>query len=86
MDKFFLGQVKQTNGNLEKGIVIKNSLDEAKQGYHAYLGAYAYGNDKDKSDGHIKTDYVMVQITDGKGLTLQSEAWELQSAPQPESE
>lgn len=87
MDKFFLSQVKQTKGVISKGIVVKDTLDDAKQGYHSYLGAYAYGNDKEK--GEIITDYVMVSIANGAGVTLQSEAWELQVAPvppEPESE
>lgn len=63
MDKYYLVQVKRTNGTIEKGVVVKDTLDAAKQSFHAYLGAYAYGNNKD-------TDYVMVEILDGKGLGL----------------
>lgn len=69
MDKFFLVQVKRTNGLIEKGVVVKNTLDEAQQSYHAYLGAYAYGKD-------ANTDYVLVQILDSKGLGLKGETWE----------
>ena len=72
MDKFYLIQVKRTNGTLEKGVVIKDTLDAAKQSYHAYLGAYAYGNNKD-------TDYVMVYIMNGAGLGLQGEVWEAEA-------
>lgn len=68
MDKFYLVQVKRTNGTIEKGVVVKDTLDAAKQSYHAYLGAYAYGNNKD-------TDYVMVEILDGKGFGIQGEFW-----------
>ena len=85
MDKYFLIQIKRTNGEIEKGVVVKDTLDAAKQSYHAYLGAYAFGNDKDK-DGNIKTDYVMVQILDGKGLGLKGEFWEQIVAPTPEPE
>ena len=85
MDKYFLIQIKRTNGEIEKGVVVKDTLDAAKQSYHAYLGAYAFGNDKDK-DGNIKTDYVMVQILDGKGLGLKGEFWEKIVAPTPEPE
>ena len=84
MDKFFLVQIKRTNGAVEKGVVVKDDLDAAKQSYHAYLGAYAFGNDKDK-DGNIKTDYVMVQILDSKGLGLKGEYWEKATAPEPET-
>lgn len=69
MDKFFLVQIKRTNGLIEKGVVVKNTLDEAQQSYHAYLGAYAYGKD-------ANTDYVLVQILDSKGLGLKGETWE----------
>lgn len=85
MDKYFLIQIKRTNGVIEKGVVVKDTLDAAKQSYHAYLGAYAFGNDKDK-DGNIRTDYVMVQILDGKGLGLKGEFWEQILAPAPEPE
>ena len=85
MDKYFLIQIKRTKGVIEKGVVVKDTLDAAKQSYHAYLGAYAFGNDKDK-DGNIRTDYVMVQILDGKGLGLKGEFWEKIVAPAPEPE
>lgn len=79
MDKFFLVQVKKTNGTIEKGVVVKDTFDAAKQSYHAYLGAYAFGNNKD-------TDYVMVEILDGKGVGLKGEYWEKVVAPEPEEE
>lgn len=79
MDKYFLVQIKRTKGTIEKGIVVKDTLDSAKQSYNAYLGAYAFGNNKD-------TDYVMVQILDGKGLGLKGEFWEKIVAPEPEEE
>ena len=66
MDKFYLVQVKQTNGTIEKGVVVKDTLNDAKQSYHAYLGAYGYGRD-------AKTDYVMVAILNAVGLMLYSE-------------
>ena len=69
MDKFFLVQVKRTNGTIEKGVVVKDSFDDAQQSYHAYLGAYAFGKD-------ANTDYVLVQILDSKGLGLKGDVWE----------
>ena len=57
---FFLHQIKRTNGTIEKGIVVKDSLEAAKQSYHAYLGAYAYGN-------NANTDYVFCMITHSSG-------------------
>ena len=79
MDKFFLIQIKRTKGVIDKGVVVKDDLDAAKQSYHAYLGAYAFGNNAD-------TDYVLVQILDGKGLGLKGEYWEKVTAPAPEQE
>jgi len=69
MDKFFLVQIKRTNGTIEKGVVVKDTLEEVSQSYHAYLGAYAFGKD-------ANTDYVMVEILDSKGLGLKGEYWE----------
>lgn len=79
MDKYFLVQIKRTKGVIEKGVVVKDDLDAAKQSCHAYLGAYAFGNNAD-------TDYVLVQILDGKGLGLKGEYWEKATAPEPEQE
>lgn len=61
--KFFLTQIKRTNGNYEKGVVVKDTLDAAKQSYHAYLGAYAYGHDG-------ATDYVQCSISDINGAVV----------------
>lgn len=41
MNTFFLHQIKRTNGTFDKGIVIKDTFDAAKQGY---LDAYTYPN------------------------------------------
>lgn len=67
-NKFFLHQIKRTDNTFDKGIVVKDSYDGAKQGYHAYLGAYAYGNNPN-------TDFVSVEITDMTGARLMSETW-----------
>ena len=76
MDKCFLVQIKRTNGTIEKGVVVKDSLDAARQSYHAYLGAYAYGHD-------AKTDYVMVEVIDSACNRMDWCVWE---APQVEPE
>ena len=70
MDKYFLHQIKHNTGDdkWDKGIVVKDSLDEAKQGYHAYLGAYAYGNS-------ANTDYVQTEVTDILGNRVLFETW-----------
>lgn len=76
MDKFFLVQVKRTNGTIEKGVVVKDTYDDACQSYHAYLGAYAFGKD-------ANTDYVLVHILDSKGLGLKGEVWEKTEKTEP---
>ena len=63
MDKFFLVQIKRTNGNIEKGVVVKDSYNAALQSYFAYLGAYGYEHDPN-------TDYVQVAILNTAGLQL----------------
>ena len=68
MEKFFMHQIKRTGNVFDKGIVVKDSYDAAKQSYHAYLGAYAYGNNPD-------TDFVQVEITDATGARLMAETW-----------
>ena len=40
-EKFFMMQVKHTNGVYEKGVVVKDSLDAALQSFHAYFGVVA---------------------------------------------
>lgn len=67
---FFMHRVKCTNGTYDKGIEVKETLDDAKQSYHAYLGAYAYGHD-------TNTSFVSVAITDdGKNFNvLECENW-----------
>lgn len=67
-NKFFLHQIKRTNGTIDKGIVVKDTFEAAQQSYHAYLGAYAYGQ-------NIDTDYVSCEITDIYGTQLINETW-----------
>ena len=73
-NKFFLHEVKRTNGTFSKGIVIADTYDAAKQGYHAYLGAYAYGHESG-------TDFVQAMITDMSGATLLQESWKAPETP-----
>lgn len=77
-NKFFLHQIKRTSGVIDKGIVVKDTFEGAKQSYHAYLGAYAYGN-------NASTDFVSCMITDMSGTVLLpfAETWQ---APEPEPE
>ena len=55
MDNYFLVQIKRTNGTIEKGVVVKETIDAARQSYHAYLGAYAFGN-------NAQTDYAFPSL------------------------
>ena len=75
-NKFFLHQIKRTSGTFSKGIVINDTFDQAKQSYHAYLGAYAYGHE-------ANTDFVSCMITDMWGGIVNNltETW---TAPEPE--
>ena len=66
---FFLHQIKHTNGTYDKGIVVKETYEAAKQSYHAYLGAYAYGQNP-------QTDFVSVMISDDSGAVLMCETWQ----------
>lgn len=65
-EKYFLTQIKRTNGTYEKGVVVKDTLDGAKQSYHAYFGAYGYGHD-------ANTDYVACYIHGMHGETYNAE-------------
>ena len=71
-EAYFLHQIKRTNGAYDKGIVVKTggttaeNFAAAKQGYHAYLGAYGYGHD-------ANTDYVACYITNMDGAVVLSE-------------
>jgi len=90
---FFLHRIRHSwNGSTwvwDKGIEVKDSASEdnyeaAKQAYHAYLGAYAYGHDKDAESGDLKTDYVDCEITDLGGRRLMWEVWDKLTRPESE--
>ena len=79
-NKFFLHQIKHTNGVYDKGIVVKDTFEAAKQSYHAYLGAYAYGQSPE-------TDFVSCMITDQQsGMVLMQETWIGKQEPENETE
>ena len=74
-NQFYLHEIRGHGDVIDnKGIVVAETYDAAKQGYHAYLGAYAYGHDEN-------TDFVSAMITDKTGAVLMAETW---NAPQPE--
>lgn len=77
MEKFFMHRIKHnaTTDAWDKGIEVKDTLDGARQSYHAYLGAYAYGNQAD-------TDYVQVEVTDMAGNRLLFWVWNGVEAPE----
>ena len=74
-EKFFMAQIKHTSGNWEKGVVVKDTLADAKQAFHAYFAAYGYNHD-------LNTDYVQCCILDFRGAV---QDWEVDNRiPQPE--
>lgn len=80
MNKFYFHDIRGGNGVIaRKGIEVKETYEAAKQSYHAYLGAYAYGHD-------ANTDFVSAFITDSNGDVLMSEVWIAEAAPEPEPE
>ena len=66
METCFLVQIKHDGGNWDKGVVVKDSLDGALQGFHAYFGAYGYGNKE-------ACDYVQCLVVTDDGRVVKSE-------------
>ncbi len=77
--KYFLVQIKCTSNAWEKGVSVKDSLDAARQSYHAYLGAYGYGN-------QAQTDYVACYILGDKGTIHDMMVDDRRTEPAPEVE
>lgn len=68
-NQFYIHEIRGKNNEIaNKGIVVAATYDAARQGYHAYLGAYAYGHDEN-------TDFVSCMITDKSGSVLMTETW-----------
>ena len=68
-NQFYIHEIRGKNNTIDnKGIVVAATYDAARQGYHAYLGAYAYGHDEN-------TDFVSCMITDKTGTVLMAETW-----------
>ena len=65
-NKYFLSQIKRTDGAYVKGVVVHDTLDNALNGFHAYFGAYGYGKD-------ANTDYVACFVSDMSGAIIKSE-------------
>lgn len=65
--KYLLTQAKRKNGTFEKGVVVHETADAARQGFHAYLGAYAYGHESG-------TDYCYASVNDSNGAIVEAPA------------
>ena len=79
-EKYFFHDIKGQNGEIvKKGIAVKDTFEAAKQSYHAYLGAYAYGNE-------ANTDFVSVMISDMNGVILMAEHWKKAAEPEVDPE
>ena len=65
-EKFFLVQIQRKNGEYTKGVVVHDTLDAARQGFHAYLGAYGYGHD-------ATVDFVECLVVNMNGVVRNSE-------------
>ena len=63
--KYFLTQAKRKNGTFEKGCVVHDTADNARQGFHAYLSAYGYGHEQG-------TDYVFACVHDSNGAVVEN--------------
>ena len=71
--KYFLTQVKRTNGTISKGCAVYDSADDGRQGYHAYLSAYAFGHE-------AETDYVFVVLYNSIGAIVEpAKTWTKES-------
>ena len=78
MAEVFMATAKRnaSTGVWEKGLEVRTSLDDAKQGFHAYMAAYAYGHDQ-------TVDRVRCLVFDQDNVTRIGEVW---NAPEPEPE
>ena len=63
--KYFLSQAKRKNGTFEKGLVVHDTADAARQGFHAYLSAYGYGRESG-------TDYCYAAVNDSNGAIVEN--------------
>ena len=62
--KYFLSFFKRKNGTFEKGLVVHDTADAARQGFHAYLSAYGYGHEQG-------TDYCYAAVNDSNGAVVE---------------
>lgn len=78
-EKFFLVQIHHKGAVWTKGVVVHDNLDAARQGFHAYLGAYGYGHDPD-------VDFVECCVVDMGGRVRDSCVDDRIPRPAPEQE
>ena len=62
--KYFFSYAKRKNGTFEKGLVVHDTADAARQGFHAYLSAYGYGHEQG-------TDYCYAAVNDSNGAVVE---------------
>jgi len=62
--KYFLTQAKRTSGTISKGCAVHDTADAARQAFHAYLSAYAFGHE-------AGTDYVFAAVHDSNGAVVE---------------
>lgn len=80
---YFVHRIRRTGGVWDKGIEVKDAgtsrenAEAARQSYHAFLGAYAYGK-------HAETDYAACYITDTAGSRVLWERWDARPQPEPQ--
>lgn len=79
-NKVFLARVKriEATGAYDKGLEVRNDLDDAKQGFHAYMAAYAYGHDQ-------TVDFAQCMVFTKNNVVVMAETWE-KPVPEPEPE
>lgn len=73
-NKFFLNRIRRTSNVWDKGVEIHDTPESAKGAYHAYLGAYGYGREKN-------TDFCSATISDMTGATILKETWQKPEQP-----
>ena len=76
---YYLHQIKRSGTTVDKGIVVKDTLDAAEQGFHAYLGAYAYGQSPN-------VDFVHCMITDENNQVWENVQWVKPATPEVSTE
>ena len=73
LNNYFMHRIKHDNSKegsaaWDKGVEVHESLESAKQSYHAYLGAYAYGHGEN-------IDFIQCMITNTNGAIMLDETW-----------